>query len=607
MKWSFRLVCVAGIDINLHLSFMLVLLYPITTAGTSGTTGLIVSALLTLGLFICVTMHELGHAFAARHLGIPVNGIVLWPLGGLTLMGRTPDKPFHEVLIMAAGPLVNLGIAAIALLGFVPLVLLEHLNWWTNSVSFSLPSTMSLLINGVLGALAAINLALAIFNLLPAYPLDGGRILHALLGMLIGAKWAGVIMIGISWPIALMLGAAALLIGDLLLGVVAVAILLASGLLNQSLARIINRGFYQFYVVFCYIANRGNFYIMKGAYARAIAYYDRVLQRHPGRTAGYLQRAIAYIHQQEYERAFTDINQVLQFQPDNGDAYRIRGMIWYSRGEDERAMADYAQALQLNPNDVLAHNNQGCIYHLKGDYAQALEKYNHVLHLVPTLGLVYGNRGQVYQALGDDTRALVDYAEAIQLTVDTADAYLGRGSIYYARSAHVAALADCDRAIAIAPDGSFSRDERWLTYFIEQHSAWAIVCYTRLLQHYPDQAEAYRRRGDAYRTQGTYAGALADYARAIAFAPGDMRAWLGRGWIYWQQGENSLAADDFQHVITHATSTDLRQQAEGLLRDLHTSTQAIFPGWAVPTADQVFPPAPYPAIMLVDDGAAKRV
>ena len=115
MNWSFRLGDVAGIPIRIHLTFPLILLlsayqwYSLT--GTLG--GALFGLVLMILLFVCVTLHELGHSLVARAFGVPVREIVLLPLGGVAQITKNPEKPLHELLIAIAGPLVNVIIAAV--------------------------------------------------------------------------------------------------------------------------------------------------------------------------------------------------------------------------------------------------------------------------------------------------------------------------------------------------------------------------------------------------------------------------------------------------------------------------------------------------------------
>jgi Zn-dependent protease len=126
-------------------------------------------ALTQLGvLFGLVVLHELGHSLVARHFGYRVHDITLYPIGGAARMESMPRKPLHEILIALSGPGVNLGIAALLL----PLVVLSvPVQGWFPPLTT------------ILGVVFAMNLVLALFNLLPAFPMDGGRVLRGLLAL----------------------------------------------------------------------------------------------------------------------------------------------------------------------------------------------------------------------------------------------------------------------------------------------------------------------------------------------------------------------------------------------------------------------------------------
>lgn len=173
-----------GIDTKVHWSFILVLafgafLYGIGPAGW--VVGGLYGAITFLLLFVCVTLHELGHALTARRFGINTRSILLLPIGGVANLERMPEKPIQELLIVVAGPLVNFAIAALLvpavfLFGFEaagnlgnPAVLGENIRQ---------PGVVNLLLY-----LFMMNVMLAFFNLLPAFPMDGGRILRSLLAM----------------------------------------------------------------------------------------------------------------------------------------------------------------------------------------------------------------------------------------------------------------------------------------------------------------------------------------------------------------------------------------------------------------------------------------
>ncbi|HSK76113.1 MAG TPA: M50 family metallopeptidase, partial [Thermoanaerobaculia bacterium] len=120
MRGSFRFLKLAGVDIKLHFTFPLILVWgAVRWAEPHGMEGAVFGALLMAALFACVALHELGHALAARALGIPVREIVLLPIGGLAVLGRNPRRPLHELLIAAAGPLVNGVLAAVLFLALL--------------------------------------------------------------------------------------------------------------------------------------------------------------------------------------------------------------------------------------------------------------------------------------------------------------------------------------------------------------------------------------------------------------------------------------------------------------------------------------------------------
>ena len=185
MGTSFTFFRVYGIDIKVHWSFLLILIYGAIAFG-GRTDSLIASALygilITLLLFVCVTLHEFGHAAVAKHYHIKVPSITLLPIGGLADLEKIPEKPSQEFFIAIAGPAVNILLAFL----LVPVALL--IVGAQASMGSSLPT-----INGLRGDmlepgllnlviyLIFTNLLLAFFNLMPAFPMDGGRILRALL------------------------------------------------------------------------------------------------------------------------------------------------------------------------------------------------------------------------------------------------------------------------------------------------------------------------------------------------------------------------------------------------------------------------------------------
>ncbi len=174
MKWSIRLGRLVGIDFRLHVTFFLLLIWvgAADIAAGLGAADATVSVLFILALFACVTLHELGHALAARRYGVATRDITLLPIGGIARLERIPENPKQEFVIAIAGPLVNVAIAAV-----LYVVILAGEIGVPEGGDFALveaPFIMRLL---------TVNLALVFFNILPAFPMDGGRIVRSLLAM----------------------------------------------------------------------------------------------------------------------------------------------------------------------------------------------------------------------------------------------------------------------------------------------------------------------------------------------------------------------------------------------------------------------------------------
>ncbi len=172
MSWSWKIARIAGIPIYVHWTFLILiawLLYGHWSAGndletTAEGVGFVLS------IFGCVVLHELGHALAARRYGVPTADITLLPIGGIARLQRIPEHPTQELVVAIAGPLVNVVIAG---------------SLWVAGVRPPLGSNEAdFLVQGqFLPKLMFVNIFLVLFNLLPAFPMDGGRVLRALLAM----------------------------------------------------------------------------------------------------------------------------------------------------------------------------------------------------------------------------------------------------------------------------------------------------------------------------------------------------------------------------------------------------------------------------------------
>jgi len=172
LGWSINLFRIRGIQLAVHGSFFLLLAYVAFKAWPEGHwVGLLLNVTMVLLFFVCVVLHELGHSFTARHFGIGVRRILLMPIGGMAEFDAIPREPGRELLITLAGPAVNFAIAALL---WMVVGLPEG---WHPLGFHDFPDT----ITGLVQILLHWNLIMGLFNLLPVFPMDGGRILRALL------------------------------------------------------------------------------------------------------------------------------------------------------------------------------------------------------------------------------------------------------------------------------------------------------------------------------------------------------------------------------------------------------------------------------------------
>lgn len=223
MRWTLRIARIAGIDLKIHLSLLLMLPLGALLFGAAGVAGALFGALMVVLLFGCVLLHELGHALTARALGIPVREIQLLPIGGVAVLGRMVINPGHELLIALMGPAVN--VLIVLALAFVAIAsgIAGRLNPEAILATIGAPS-----LDGALLWLIQANALLALFNLIPAFPLDGGRVTRAVLALVMPYRRATVLAGAIGQALALLLGAWGVLSASLLMVLSAVFIFVAA-------------------------------------------------------------------------------------------------------------------------------------------------------------------------------------------------------------------------------------------------------------------------------------------------------------------------------------------------------------------------------------------
>ena len=195
MTWSFQIGSLFGIPLRIHLTFFLLLLFVAITPPDQYGMGGLPGTIFVVALFACVVVHELAHSLVARHYGVPVRYIILLPIGGISMMEKMPDNPREEFNVALVGPMTSLALAAvIGAIVFATGGGQAFLHPWTISGAH------------FLARLAWINLILAAFNLLPAFPTDGGRVLRAFLARYMDYAHATHVAAVIGQGLAILLG-----------------------------------------------------------------------------------------------------------------------------------------------------------------------------------------------------------------------------------------------------------------------------------------------------------------------------------------------------------------------------------------------------------------
>ncbi len=242
MKNSLKLFTVRGIDVRLHATFPLILLWAAFQFGliTGTFQGAVFGVTAVSFLFVLVTLHELGHSFAAQYYGVPVKQIVLSPIGGVAQLEHIPENPRQEFVIAIAGPAVNFGIGLLMLLAA-----------WLSNIAILDPLTIlfgeaGLTLAGLFSYVFVYNLFLALFNLLPAFPMDGGRILRSALAMRMDYVRATQIAAAVGRGIAILMGIYGLFNGGIFLILIAVFVYMGA---RQEAVIVEQRGFLRRYQV----------------------------------------------------------------------------------------------------------------------------------------------------------------------------------------------------------------------------------------------------------------------------------------------------------------------------------------------------------------------
>ncbi len=229
MGWSLNIGRIAGTEIRVHITFLLFLIWIFAASYASGGADAAWSGLIFILLvFTCVVAHEFGHIFTARAFGVQTPDVTLLPIGGVARLERIPEDPGQEFLIAIAGPLVNVAIVLV-LMAFAGATIGNGMAVEDGKVS-------------LVDRLAATNLFLALFNMIPAFPMDGGRILRALLGIRLGFVRATEIAAQIGQVLAFVLGFIGLFYSPILIFIAIFVYLAATSEAHMVALRAMSRG-----------------------------------------------------------------------------------------------------------------------------------------------------------------------------------------------------------------------------------------------------------------------------------------------------------------------------------------------------------------------------
>jgi Zn-dependent protease/CBS domain-containing protein len=225
LSWSFPIGRLFGSELRVHATFFLLLLWIGAAAYFAGGWAATVENLLFIAaLFACVVAHEYGHALMARRYGIATPDITLLPIGGMARLERMPDDPKQEIAVALAGPAVNVAIWAILVVLFGAETRLDRL------AAIEDPA------QGFLGRLAVVNLFLVVFNMIPAFPMDGGRVFRALLSIRMGRVAATRVAARAGQAMAFVFGFLGLASGNPLLMLIGVFVFIAASAESADVA-----------------------------------------------------------------------------------------------------------------------------------------------------------------------------------------------------------------------------------------------------------------------------------------------------------------------------------------------------------------------------------
>ncbi|GAP08677.1 Zn-dependent proteases [Anaerolinea thermolimosa] len=524
---SFLIARFAGTEIRLHWSMLLIIPYVMTTFRPDSLAGAVRAFLLVGLIFFFVLLHELGHMLVARAFGIRVPSVILWPLGGAAITEREAGRPLADLLIAAAGPLVNFALGGGFFLGYFFMVLTIR-----QGVSLPLPETAT---QRAFLFLAVTNVILALTNLIPMYPLDGGRIFRSLVHMAFGTARSNQVTFWLSLALGVGLLALAVVWRNLLLGVTALLLLAGAVSLHQGLTTSLLRWFAR-------LTGDPALYLRIADFDPAMEIINRRIEADPRNPLLYLQRGIISFTLDDLLHALGDAERAINLAPGMVQAVLLKGAVAYALQNTSQAWACVQDLEKMRPGWSVTWLNSAILLRDDGDLAGAAQAIQHAFEAVASerdrsgLLLMYLVRSSILYRQGRRDAARQDWEEAFRLSSREAMSF------------------PVDRQRIFASDWDWVHD---YFAFLEEKAPGSLMILAA--------------RGETALRAGQWQQAVEDFTRLMLQMPSLQDVTLYRGQAYQQLGNLEQAVADFRRAREISRRAHIRRLAEVHLRALSSS------------------------------------
>jgi tetratricopeptide (TPR) repeat protein len=290
-------------------------------------------------------------------------------------------------------------------------------------------------------------------------------------------------------------------------------------------------------------------YFQKGKAAQdvddKIDLFTKAIELNPKPGYYYIRRGQAYLEKQEYDKALTDLDKAVASIPNSFAVYNLRGLAYDALDRQSQAMTEFNKAISLNPAYAEAFSNRGFVFYENKEYDKALQDYDKAIALDPKLANAYNNRGFLYASQGKVEQALKDYKQAISLDPKLRDAYINRGNLYLRQKQYDAALIDFNKALPLGWRHAITYNARGKVFAAKGDFEWARNDFDQAISLKPDYGEAYKNRGKVYMETGEDEKALNDFTKAIFFNTDLAETYELRGKLYKKRGDDERARYDF--------------------------------------------------------------